>query len=61
MRPTEHALVQFLPERAFLHQKRKHRAPKTLGKKTSGHRRQRDKMHHLNCRRNQYYAENAVV
>ena len=41
--PGEYAPAQYLRESAVLHQKLEHRAPKALGKKSSGHRRQRDK------------------
>ncbi len=43
MTPGEHAATKLLRERAVLHQKRKHRAPKAFGEKCLRHGRQRDK------------------
>jgi len=43
MAPGEHAAAKLLRERAVLHQKRKHRAPKALGKKCLRYSGQADK------------------
>jgi len=41
--PAEHAAAQFFRERVLAHEKRQHRAPKTLEEQPLGHRRQGDK------------------